>query len=424
MLGIGTGGQPDAVRVGDHRVHRDGVRAGRAVACGDLDQPGTRETLQASAQPTSFGPIVLSLSWAGDGPVGEQLRERRQLQQPGGDGRGRREAGQHQQQRAGLRQALGGERVERQVPGTLYGRVNVRALLLDVHQRRGQLNAVQRLAVAGEGGPASERRPQVGARQVQRQRQAAEAAGQLARLVPAGIGHLGRQVAQHLRAGLVVQRLELAQRDPGAPDLRIPDAGGGDYHPGRVGPQPAGAVGRRARVGPGQHRGVVRALEHQQPPAARAVIAVQELPRPGGRGPRALAHRHGHRLGRAEFPQHLEHPAGQQRRIRRPHPPHAVAALPGHPGRGQRDGGFAQAPHARDHERVAGPPRVGPQRPAQLTDQPVPAAHLGRELAQRRRDRQRHRQRSARRARARDSSSLPAGPRARPGAPTPTRATP
>ena len=48
-LGIGTGRQPDAVRVGDHRVHRHGVQAGRAAAAGDLDQPGTRETLQASA---------------------------------------------------------------------------------------------------------------------------------------------------------------------------------------------------------------------------------------------------------------------------------------------------------------------------------------------------------------------------------------
>ncbi len=346
-----------------------------------------REALQAGAEPAPFGSVVFVRPGLG----GEQLGERGQLQQPGRDGRGGREAGQHQQQRAGLRPALGGQRVQGKVPGALDVRVDVRALFLDVRQRRGQLDPVQCLPVAGEAGPARERRPQVGTRQVQRQRQAAQAAGQLTRLVAAGIGHLRGQVPQHLGAGFVVQRLELTQRDPGAPDLRVPQPGGHDHHPGRVRPQPAGAVGRRGRVRARQHRGVVGALEHQQPAAAPDVVAVQELPGPGRRGPRALPHRHRHRFRRAELAQHLEHPAGQQRRVRRPHPPHAVAALLGHPGRGQRDGGLAKPAHAGDHERPAGPPRVGSQRPAQLADQPVAAAHVGRQLAERRRDRQRAR---------------------------------
>ena len=78
------------------------------------------------------------------------LGERRQLQQPGRDGGGRREAGQHEQQRAGLRAALGRECVQRQVPGALHRGVDVRTLLLDIRQRRGQLDAVQRLPVVGD----------------------------------------------------------------------------------------------------------------------------------------------------------------------------------------------------------------------------------------------------------------------------------
>ena len=418
----GAGGQPDPVGVGDHRVHRDRVQAGRTAGGRDVDQPGARETLEAVAEATSFGygrPVA--------GTAGQQVTQRRQLQQPGRDGRGGREAGQHQQQRAGLRHALGRQRVQGQVPGALHGGVDVRAPFLDIGQGRGQLHAVQGPAVLRERGPAGERRAQVGAGQVQRQRQAAQAPGQLTRLLPAGIGDLGGQVPQHLGACLVVQRPQLAQRDPGAPDARIPDPGGHDHHPGRVGPQPPGAVGRGARVGTGQHRRVVRALEHQQPAAARAVIAVEELPGPLRRGPGAFPHRAGHRLRRPELPQHLEHPAGQLGRVRRPDPPDAVAALAGHPGRGQRDGRLAQAAHAGDHERPAGPPRVGPQCPAQLPGQRLTPAYLGRQLAERRRDRQRGRQGvrgAAGRPGRRRPGPAPAGPPARPGAPTPTRSTP
>ena len=226
---------------------------------------------------------------------------------------------------------------------------------------------------------------------MQRQRQAAQAPGQLARLLAAGIGYLGGQVPEHLGARRVVQRPQFAQRDPGAPDARIPDPGGHDHHPGRVGPQPPGAVGRGARVGTGQHRRVIRPLEHQQPAAARAVIGVEELPGPVRRGLGAFAHRARHRLRRPELPEDLEHSAGQLGRVRRPDPPDAVAALAGHPGRGQRDGRLAQAAHAGDHERPAGPPRVGPQGPAQLPGQRLAPAYLGRQLAERRRDRQRGR---------------------------------
>ena len=124
-LGVGAGREADAVRVGDDRVHGDGVHAGRAARGRDVDQSGAREALQAGAEPTPFGPIVLT----GMTGTGQQALERRQLQQPGRDGGGRREAGQHQQQRASLRAALGRERVQRQVPGALHRGVDVRALL-------------------------------------------------------------------------------------------------------------------------------------------------------------------------------------------------------------------------------------------------------------------------------------------------------
>ena len=72
-LGVGTGREPDAVRVGDDRVHGDGVHAGRAAGGRDVDQPGARQALQAGAEPAPFGAIVLT-SMAG---TGEQLGERR-----------------------------------------------------------------------------------------------------------------------------------------------------------------------------------------------------------------------------------------------------------------------------------------------------------------------------------------------------------
>jgi hypothetical protein len=75
-LGVGNSRQPDAVRVGDDRVHGDGVHAGWAAGGRDVDQPGAREALQADAEPAPFGAIVLT-SMAGPG---EQVGERRQLQ--------------------------------------------------------------------------------------------------------------------------------------------------------------------------------------------------------------------------------------------------------------------------------------------------------------------------------------------------------
>ena len=59
-LGVGAGREPDAVRVGDDRVHGDGVQAGRATGGRDVDQPGAREALQADAEPAPFGTIVLT----------------------------------------------------------------------------------------------------------------------------------------------------------------------------------------------------------------------------------------------------------------------------------------------------------------------------------------------------------------------------